>query len=149
MEEILAFILPEAERQGVQLRSHLGPAMPQVDGDYLQLRQALLNLFINALQAMPDGGNIEVNASASSTNEVQIVVKDNGCGIAPENLSKLFDPYFTTKIRGFGLGLTVVERIVQEHGGTIQVASEQGNGASFTIRLPARHVSENVEVCIT
>src|SRR5262249_48153118 len=73
VEEILAFILPEAERQGVQLRSHLGPAMPQVDGDYLQLRQALLNLFINALQAMPDGGNIEVNASVSSTNDIEIV----------------------------------------------------------------------------
>ena len=86
---------------------------------------------------MPDGGDIAVNASVSSGNQINIVVTDTGCGIAPESLSKLFDPYFTTKIRGFGLGLTIVERIVQEHGGVIHVASKQGKGASFTIRLPA------------
>jgi len=149
VEETLGFILPEAERQSVQLRTHLGHGLPKVDGDYSQLRQALLNLLINALQAMPEGGDIDVTASVSHANEIEIVVKDSGSGIAPEDLSKLFDPYFTTKIRGFGLGLTVVERIVQEHGGTIQVDSEQGKGASFTIRLPAPHVSENVEACIT
>jgi two-component system, NtrC family, sensor kinase len=149
VEETLGFILPEAERQSVHLRTHLGHGLPKVDGDYSQLRQALLNLLINALQAMPEGGDIDVTASVSHANEIEIVVKDGGSGIAPENLSKLFDPYFTTKIRGFGLGLTVVERIVQEHGGTIQVASEQGKGASFTISLPIRHVSENVEACIT
>jgi len=149
VEEIIGFILPEAERQAVQLQSHLDQAMPKVEGDYSQLRQALLNLFINALQAMPDGGVIEVNASVSATNEIEIVVKDSGCGIAPENLSKLFDPYFTTKIHGFGLGLAVVERIVQDHGGTVQVASQPGNGASFTITLPPSRMSENVEVCIT
>jgi signal transduction histidine kinase len=149
VEETLGFILPEAERQSVHLRTHLGHGLPKVDGDYSQLRQALLNLLINALQAMPEGGDIDVTASVSHANEIEIVVKDSGSGIAPEDLSKLFDPYFTTKIRGFGLGLTVVERIVQDHGGTIQVASEQGKGASFTISLPIRHVSETVEACIT
>jgi signal transduction histidine kinase len=149
VEETLAFIRPEAERQGVHLGTHLGNGIPKVEGDYSQLRQALLNLFINALQAMPEGGDIDVNASVSSGNQIKIVVTDSGCGIAQESLSKLFDPYFTTKIRGFGLGLTIVERIVQEHGGTIHVASEQGKGASFTIKLPACRVSENVEICTT
>src|SRR5215510_2294795 len=137
VKEIVAFILPEAKRQDVELRSHLGQGIPKVEGDHSQLRQALLNLFINALQAMPDGGDIDVHAAVSSANQIKIVVTDSGCGIAPESLSKLFDPYFTTKIRGFGLGLTIVERIVQEHGGVIHVASKQGKGASFTIRLPA------------
>src|SRR5262249_25599010 len=146
VEEIIGFILPEAERQAVQLQAHLDQAIPNVEGDYSQLRQALLNLFINALQAMPDGGVIEVSASVSAAKKIEIVVKDNGCGIAPENISRLFDPYFTTKIHGFGLGLAVVERIVQEHGGTVQVASQPGKGTSFTITLPPSRMSDNVEV---
>ena len=104
---------------------------------------------INALQAMPDGGQIEVRASAPNSEKVEIVIRDTGCGIAPENLSKLFDPYFTTKVRGFGLGLSIVERIVQEHGGSIAVTSQPGKGAAFTITLPTCLTSESTELCTT
>ena len=149
VEDTLSFIFAEAARQGVRVQSHYSPDMLKVAGDYSQLRQALLNLFMNSLQAMPDGGEIEVNASILSDKEIEIVVKDTGCGIAAENLSKLFDPYFTTKVRGFGLGLSIVERIVQEQGGTIGVASEQGKGTTFTIKLPACAAPENIEICTT
>jgi len=149
VQDTLRFILPEAERTGVQVASRLAGATARVDGDDSQLRQALLNLFINALQAMPDGGILDVTSGLSASGEMEVVVRDNGSGIAPENLSRLFDPYFTTKVRGFGLGLTVVERIVQEHGGTIEVASEQGKGTAFTIRLPAYRMEGSVELCTT
>ena len=131
------------------MRSHVPAGLPQVAGDYSQLRQALLNLFINAFQAMPEGGKIDVNVIPSSGGEIEIVVQDSGCGVPQENLSRLFDPYFTTKIRGFGLGLSIVERIVQEHGGVISVVSQQGNGTAFTIKLPACSTQEDIEVCTT
>jgi len=87
-----------------------------------------------------------VNVTATE-GEIEIVVQDSGYGVAPENLPLLFDPYFTTKVRGFGLGLSIVERIVKEHGGTISVASHQGKGTAFTIKLPASATRENTEVC--
>ncbi len=146
IEDTLSFVSPEAVRQSVWVRSHVASPLPRIEGDYSQLRQALLNLFINAVQAMPEGGNLDVNV-ISAGEEIEIVVKDTGCGVAAENLSRLFDPYFTTKVRGFGLGLSIVERIVQEHGGTISVVSEQGKGTAFTIKLPASSTRENIEIC--
>jgi signal transduction histidine kinase len=149
LEDTLRFVLPEAERNGVEVRSHVAEDIPKAEGDHSQLRQAILNLVINGLQAMPDGGYLDVSSGVSATGEIEIIVRDSGCGIAAENLSKLFDPYFTTKVRGFGLGLTVVERIVQEHGGTIEVASSPGKGAAFTIKLPPYRAPENIELCTT
>jgi len=146
IEDTLSFISPEASRQSVFVRSHVPSDLPQIAGDYSQLRQAVLNLFINAVQAMPDGGVLDVNVTATE-GEIEIVVQDSGYGVAPENLPLLFDPYFTTKVRGFGLGLSIVERIVKEHGGTISVASQQGNGTAFTIKLPASSTRKNTEVC--
>jgi signal transduction histidine kinase/cell division protein FtsL len=149
IEDTLSFISPEAVRQSVSVRSHVPAGLPQVAGDYSQLRQALLNLFINAFQAMPEGGKIDVNVISSSGGEIEIAVQDSGCGVPQENLSRLFDPYFTTKVRGFGLGLSIVERIVQEHGGVIAVVSQQGKGTAFTIKLPACSTREDIEVCTT
>ena len=85
---------------------------------------------------MPDGGDLLVSSSNGS-GDVRVTITDTGCGIPPENLPKLFDPYFTTKVRGFGLGLATVERVIQEHGGHIFVASEPETGTSFTLSLPA------------
>ncbi len=146
IEDTLSFISPEALRQSVLVRSDVPSDLPQIAGDYSQLRQALLNLFINAVQAMPDGGVLDVNVTSAGP-EIDIVVQDTGYGVAPENLPLLFDPYFTTKVRGFGLGLSIVERIVKEHGGTIIVASQKGKGTAFTIKLPASSTRENTEVC--
>jgi PAS domain S-box-containing protein len=113
-----------------------GPVYVEADPD--QMSQLFLNLFMNALQAMPEGGVLRI-AAEPINGLVKIVVADTGCGIPPEHLPKIFLPFFTTKTagQGTGLGLTVVHKIVQEHGGTISVTSEPGKGTTFTITLPA------------
>lgn len=100
-------------------------------------RSAMLNLFVNAMQAMPDGGLLTVNIDCRET-YVEIEVKDTGIGIAKENLKKMFSPFFTTKTSGTGLGLAEVQKVVQAHGGTIEVQSENGQGACFTIKIPLK-----------
>ena len=135
-EETVALIVPEAEHQSVRVRFDMREGLPKVVADYGQLRQAMLNILINALQAMPEGGELLVSSSNGS-GDVRLTIRDTGCGIPPENISKLFDPYFTTKVRGFGLGLATVERVIQEHGGRVSVSSEPGKWTSFTVSLPA------------
>jgi len=136
-EETLAFIEPQARQQRVRVHRELASGLPKVTADYGQMRQALLNILINALQAMPDGGELTV-ATSNGDQQVKLTIRDTGCGIPLENLPKLFDPYFTTKVRGFGLGLATVERVVQEHGGQISVSSELGKGSLFALTLPAK-----------
>jgi signal transduction histidine kinase len=114
----------------------LHPVYVHADPD--QMSQVLLNLFINAIQAMPAGGTLRIGI-VRKDRHVQIVVADTGQGIPPEDLPKIFTPFFTTKEigQGTGLGLTVVHGIVQEHGGSISVESVPGRGTTFTIMLPA------------
>ncbi|MHB8481366.1 MAG: sensor histidine kinase [Nitrospiria bacterium] len=139
--ETLAFLTPEADRQQVKIFKQFERNLPQMLIDYHQIRQALINLVINALQAMPVGGEIRVFTSLhfQPQEEVIISIQDTGGGIPPENLNRLFDPYFTTRSRGFGLGLSIVDRIIQEHNGRIEVKSSPGEGATFTIFLPVIH----------
>lgn len=116
-----------------------------IDADEGQVNQALNNLLINATQAMPDGGVVKVRAENIFTEDaatpagrfVRIIIKDSGVGIPPDILSKVFDPYFTTKTGGSGLGLASVYSIVKRHGGRVDVASEVGHGTEFEIYLPA------------
>ena len=136
LRETLDFIRAEAEAQNAEISLSIEPTLPAVMADYGQFRQALMNLLINAVQAMPQGGNIQVRV-LNLNGHVQVVIEDTGCGIPKENLPRLFDPYFTTKVRGFGLGLSIVERIVEDYAGSIAVNSEVGKGATFTIILPA------------
>jgi PAS domain S-box-containing protein len=117
------------------------PDMPLIPGDRQQLRQLFLNLFTNASDAMPSGGQLTVTLSSGGPNEqpgVTIVVVDNGVGISPEAMSRLWEPFFTTKPegKGTGLGLPICRRIVQEHSGTIEVQSQAGRGTRVTIQLP-------------
>ncbi|HUK55359.1 MAG TPA: ATP-binding protein [Nitrospiria bacterium] len=138
IDETLASIAPEVDQQQVKIYREYQGNLPKLWVDYHQLRQALLNLLINALQAMPNGGELHLSTSVSNngTEAVAVSVRDTGCGIPPENLPQLFGPYFTTKERGFGLGLSIVERIVQEHGGRIKVESRVGEGSVFTLLFP-------------
>jgi len=99
------------------------------------MTQVLLNLFLNAVQAMPDGGMLRVRGRAEGT-ELVLEVADTGCGIASERLADIFSPYFTTKGQGTGLGLATVHKIIEAHGGSISVTSEPGQGAVFRILLP-------------
>mgnify|MGYP000332094068 CR=1 FL=1 len=99
------------------------------------MTQVLLNLFLNAVQAMPDGGRLMVRAGWK-VQSWRWDVADTGCGIAPERLADIFSPYFTTKARRHGLGLSIVHKIVEAHDGTIEVASTPGEGTVFKLRFP-------------
>jgi two-component system NtrC family sensor kinase len=116
------------------------PALPLVVADFNQLVQVVINLVVNAVQAMNEGGRLTLRTSAEG-NWVRISVQDAGCGIPPENMDKLFTPFFTTRdeVKGVGLGLAVSYGIVERHGGRIEVQSEVGKGSTFTIVLPAYH----------
>ncbi len=116
-----------------------------IDADEGQINQTLNNLLINAMQAMPDGGTVTIRAENRTADNlaqalgrhVRVTVRDTGSGIAPDQLNKIFDPYFTTKQSGSGLGLASVYSIVTRHGGTVTVSSQLGNGAEFVLCLPA------------
>jgi len=115
------------------------PDLPTIEADGEALKQALLNLIINAIQAIPDGGTVTVSARAADDDHVVVTVKDDGVGVAPENLDKVFDPFFSTKPSGTGLGLAMVHRIVDAHGGVITLDSKPGVGTTIEMRLPIAH----------
>jgi len=129
-----------AQLQHVQVIKELNPALPKITADFDQLQQVCTNLIMNAIQAMPGGGTLTIRTSADKT-QVKIEVQDTGVGISPENMRKLFTPFFTTKreVKGVGLGLAVSYGIIQRHRGRIEVQSKEGEGTTFTVYLPLRH----------
>lgn len=135
-DEILPLIEPEAKANNVRVIVEIPPGLPQVNGDASMLRQAFLNLSINACQAMTGGGTLRLTASAQPRGRVEVRVEDTGVGIPPENLGKIFDLYFTTKERGSGIGLSMVFRIIQMHDGDVEVQSTPGRGTTFRVLLP-------------
>jgi signal transduction histidine kinase len=134
-QEVMPIVQPEAARTGVQLALECDGA-PDVNGDPAMLRQAFLNLALNACQAMPNGGTLRISAEAARGRRVAVIVADTGVGIAPEHLKRIFDLYYSTKERGSGIGLSMVYRTVQMHDGEIEVQSTPGKGTTFTILLP-------------
>ncbi|MCC6750395.1 MAG: hypothetical protein IT371_22210 [Deltaproteobacteria bacterium] len=135
--EGLHMIQHELEAHGVIVREELDPQLPTVDTDPLLLRQVLLNILVNAVQAMPDGGELVVHTSATGR-EVAVRITDSGPGIPSEDHERIFKPFVTTKPQGTGLGLAVCARIVNEMRGAITVESAPGRGATFVVRLPRR-----------
>lgn len=131
----LQLVSQDANSREIQLRFTANDTLPEIQADPDRLTQVLLNLYLNAIQAIGQHGVISVTASESGTG-VKISVTDSGKGIAADQLEAIFTPYFTTKAEGTGLGLAVVHNIVEQHGGTIQVASQEGKGATFTLWLP-------------
>jgi two-component system NtrC family sensor kinase len=126
-----------AESHNIQVIKKLSPSLPKLIADFGQLQQVFTNIILNAIQAMPQGGKLTIQTSASD-NQVKVAVKDTGCGISPENMRKLFTPFYTTKeeVKGVGLGLAVAYGIIKCHHGTIEVQSKEGKGTIFTIKLP-------------
>ncbi len=124
---------------GVEFSAEVEPGLPQVPVDRRLLRQALLNVLVNALQSMPQGGTVRVHArleGRAGRGAVRIDVADQGCGIPNELLHRVFEPFFTTKAQGTGLGLAVVKRILDAHHGEMAVESSPGHGTTFTFRFP-------------
>ncbi len=134
-DEIMPIVRPEAERHGVALDIDAAAA-PDVHGDPAMLRQAFLNLALNACQAMSPGGTLKIRCEAARAHRVSIVFTDTGVGIKPEHLQRIFELYFTTKEKGSGIGLSMVYRTVQMHDGEIEVESTPGAGTTFRILLP-------------
>jgi signal transduction histidine kinase len=135
-EEIQPVIEPEARKTGVRIVMDCPASTPSVNGDAGMLRQAFLNLAINACQAMPDGGTLRLACAMDPQGRVDVSVEDTGVGIPPGDLEKIFDLYFTTKHHGSGSGLSRVYRIVQLHDGEVEVRSTPGHGTTFHVLLP-------------
>jgi signal transduction histidine kinase len=136
VSSLLGFLRGELQARGVEVEAALGATRHLVAADEHQLRQALLNLLRNAAEAMPRGGRLRVAVTEEPSGQAALVITDTGEGIAPEHLGKVFDPFFSTKDGGTGLGLALTHQIVTEHGGAITVESEPGRGTTFTVRLP-------------
>lgn len=136
LESVAELSRHSAEKNGVRLRTAPAPGLPPLVADPEQLTQVLLNLAINAIQAMPQGGELLLSASRQDGG-VAIAVRDEGEGVPPANMDKIFDPFFTTKADGTGLGLAVAQQIVTRHGGTIRADRNPGRGMTFTVWLPS------------
>jgi signal transduction histidine kinase len=133
--ELIDFVRPELEQSKIRCVLNLDDAVPPFLMDERYMKQALLNLIKNAQAAMEGGGSLTVKSELAE-NEIRLSIRDTGVGISGKNLSKIFDPYFTTKETGTGLGLTLAFKIVREHRGEINVQSREGEGSCFTISLP-------------
>jgi two-component system, sporulation sensor kinase E len=133
--ELLQFVHPELDQAGVIVDSRLSPALPLLRIDARYIKQALLNLIKNAVAAMPGGGTLRIE-SLRAGDEVLVRISDTGTGIPEEIRDKIFEPYFTTKPFGTGLGLTIVFKIVREHFGDISVSSRSGEGTTVTLAIP-------------
>lgn len=135
ISDLMEFIQYEADQEGVEMISNLGDDIPKVMIDEKFMKQAILNIIKNAIAAMPDGGTL-CFTTEDEGDTVAFTLRDTGVGISEENMTKIFEPYFTTKEFGSGLGLTLVYKIVREHGGEIGLKSREGEGTCFTVRLP-------------
>lgn len=152
LEKTLFFVYPKAKNQHIAIENQVGKELPEILMDTDQMHQVFLNIIINAIQSMPDGGILTISASGKSRQEVGdkinktiqcdkvliVKIQDTGKGISSEDLPYLFEPFFTRKAQGTGLGLSISRKIVQEHGGEITVESEVGRGSAFTVYLPMR-----------
>jgi len=136
VDNIYPIISAEAERNSVNLTLDIPAGLPDIRVDRGMMEQALLNIAINACQAMPHGGRLRLAGALASGRRVGIICEDTGFGIPPENLDKIFNLYFTTKEGGSGIGLSMVYRTVQLHDGELEVQSTPGHGATFRVLLP-------------
>ncbi|MBI4859857.1 MAG: hypothetical protein HY815_06285 [Candidatus Riflebacteria bacterium] len=143
--ETAQFLRPQCEASRVSLELSLDPQLPRTLLDREKVRQVLLNLAVNAIQASPKGGTLTF-ATARAGKDVELSVRDTGSGIAPEARKKLFSLFFSTKEHGVGLGLPIVKRLVEDHGGEITVESVPGAGTTMRIRLPVRARAQDPEI---
>ena len=156
IEKTLQLVENRLYKQKVAVEKKLDPDLPRIQADSQQLEQVLVNLFLNAIDAMPEGGKLIVEAKIAPSDGMApvavITVADTGFGIAESDLPKIFQPFFTAKKRrGMGLGLPICQRIVKNHGGRIEVDSESGKGTIFKIHLPSeqRTTTESQELAST
>lgn len=137
--KIITFMEPELEQHKIKLETSLDQKMPKISLDQGLIHRACLNIMVNSVQVMPEGGKLTVETRYEKAAEmVRLVVSDSGEGMSQEKLEHIFTPFYTDKNRGTGLGLAIVKNIVDSHHGTISVKSKEGEGTAFTISLPVR-----------
>jgi len=147
IEDSLHFVALQNKEDNVKVVTEFDPAVPEVLIDAKQVKQVIINLFANAMQAMAQSGGSLTIRTRLQDKTVVIIISDTGVGVERKNLDRIFAPFFTTKARGVGLGLAIVHNIIRKHDGSIDVSSIVGTGTSFTIRLPIRSdVSEVKDV---
>ncbi|MFC2149808.1 nitrogen regulation protein NR(II), partial [Candidatus Auribacterota bacterium] len=139
VKSTLKLLQPEMKSLDISLEKELSDEIPRTMSDKTQLKQAFVNILKNSVQAMPDGGIIAV-VTWLEGDLIKIAVRDDGKGISPENLSRIFDPHFTTRKEGMGIGLMMTQKIIKAHGGEIEVKSQAGIGTSVTVILPVRTI---------
>jgi signal transduction histidine kinase len=146
VEDGLYFLEARCAKAGIEVARDLAPDLPEITADPAQLNQVLVNLVVNAVQAMPAGGTLTVSTGRADSS-VTLIVGDTGGGMSDEVRAKIFLPFFTTKEvdEGTGLGLAVVHGIVTAHGGSIDVTSRSGQGTRFEVRLPLGEATETRE----
>ena len=137
---VRAALFNTAVPENVEVVSELDASLPTILADHIQLDQAFGNIILNAIQAMPEGGQLAIKSAVFDAERVAISFTDTGVGISEESLERVFEPLFTTKSRGIGLGLALVKMLVEGHGGTVEVESEVGKGSTFTLILPTEEV---------
>jgi signal transduction histidine kinase len=135
LETIVTLVAKDALDRGISLFLEPNEDQAIISGDGEKLRQAFLNIVINALQATPSGGSVTIALNKEAAG-LEISFRDSGSGIATDNLQRIFEPFYTTKPEGTGLGLAVTRKIIEGHGGTLEIESDPGNGTAVTVRLP-------------
>jgi signal transduction histidine kinase len=136
MEKTIKLLTNRLYKQKIEVITRTDDNLPRIHADPRQIEQVLVNLYLNAIDAMPNGGSLTIEAK-KAPDGVTITVADTGFGIEAKDLSKIFQPFFTSKKRtGLGLGLPICERIIRNHGGNIEVASQAGRGTTFRVYLP-------------
>jgi two-component system sensor histidine kinase HydH len=143
---VCELLRPEAATRGIEIVEEVEAGLPPIDADRVRLTQALLNLAINAIQAVQQKGRVEVHAGKlAEGGSVVFSVKDNGPGIPADKLAEIFEPYFTTKEEGSGMGLWIAQQIALAHGGKITVKNGEGGGALFRLTLPIKGKAKSGE----
>ena len=148
IDRTLALIKNQLVVARIRIEKEIAPDLPAIHGKLQDLQQAFVNILLNAIQAMPEGGNITIRAGQGPHEDLRIDLSDTGPGIGPDALERIFDPFYTTKTagQGTGLGLSIVYSIIRTHGGTIEAHSDAGKGTTFSIYLPihaAKKADEN------
>lgn len=137
VRDAVQFLHHELQAKGVAVTLYLDPALPQIRGDRTQLQQVLVNLIMNAEQAMAEAPRREIAVATRNTGRtIEVAVRDSGHGIAPESLDRLFRTFFSTKVEGMGMGLPICRSIIEAHGGTIAATNNDSGGATFSFALP-------------
>jgi signal transduction histidine kinase len=141
ISEVIELTRSEATKNGISVHTQFAESLPAVKADRTQMQQVMLNLILNAVQAMSDDDltlrELWISTLMSGSDGVLVSIRDSGPGIRPENLDRLFDPFYTTKSAGMGIGLTICHSIVEGHGGRIWATANVPQGAAFYVTLPA------------